>query len=213
MKKLSPTELTQKRYNRIASRFDSMESILEVFFRAWRQKLIGMARGNILEVGIGTGKNFPYYPYGAKVTGIDIADRMLLIARNRVLKLGLSFDLFQKDIQNMGFPDDSFDTVLATFVFCSVPDPVKGLIELRRVLKPDGVILLLEHVRIDKPVIGLLMDLLNPVIVRMVGANINRRTVDNVMKAGFQIESIKDFGPMGMIKMIIANPNKLKKCP
>lgn len=210
MKKLSPTELTQKRYNRIASRFDSMESIVEVFFRAWRQKLIGMARGNILEVGVGTGKNFPYYPFGAKVTGIDNADRMLLIARNRVLKLGLSFDIFQKDIQNMDFSDDSFDTVLATFVFCSVPDPVKGLIELRRVLKPDGVILLLEHVRIDKPMIGLLMDLLNPVIVRMVGANINRRTVDNVMKAGFQIESIKDFGPMGMVKMIIAEPDKQK---
>ena len=208
MKPLNLTDVTRNRYNRIAFGYDFLEFFVEFAFTSWRRDLIGMAKGKILEVGVGTGKNFPYYPLDAKVTGIDIADKMLLIAGEKASRLGLPFDLSQKDVQNLDFPDASFDTVLATFVFCSVPDPVRGLAELRRVVKPDGVILLLEHVRIDKPVIGFIMDLINPLLVRMVGANINRHTVDNVIKSGWMIEAIKDLGPMGMVKMIIARPNK-----
>ncbi len=208
MKPLNLTDITRKRYNRIAFGYDFLEFFVEFAFTSWRRDLTGMVKGKILEVGVGTGKNFSYYPLDATVTGIDIADKMLLIAGEKASKLGLPFALSRKDVQNLDFPDASFDTVLATFVFCSVPDPVRGLAELRRVVKPDGVILLLEHVRIDKPVIGFIMDLINPLVVRMVGANINRHTVDNVIKSGWLVERIKDLGPMGMVKMIIARPNK-----
>jgi ubiquinone/menaquinone biosynthesis C-methylase UbiE len=85
------------------------------------------------------------------------------------------------------FPDNYFDSAVATFVFCSVPDPVLGLKELKRVVKPDGDIWLLEHVRINKPIIGNVMDLLNPIIVRMMGANINRNTEENVKASGLDI--------------------------
>lgn len=202
------TELTKARYNRIASVYNFLEAIPELMFAPWRKKLLANAQGKILEIGVGTGKNFPHYPAGANITGIDLADRMLVLARKKAAKLGLSWDLREGDVQRLDFPDNSFDTLVATFVFCSVPDPVQGLRELRRVVKPTGRILLLEHVRIDRPVIGWLMDRLNPLIVRIFGANINRRTLENVRKAGLSIEDVKHLGAMKMVKMIVAKKHK-----
>jgi ubiquinone/menaquinone biosynthesis C-methylase UbiE len=202
------TELTKARYNRIAPLYNFIEAIPEMMFKPWRKKLLAKAKGTILEIGVGTGKNFPHYPSGASVTGIDIAERMLVFARKKAAELGLSFNLSEGDVQNLHFPDNSFDTVVATFVFCSVPDPVQGLRELRRVVKPSGQLLLLEHVRIDKPIIGWLMDRLNPLVVRVMGANINRRTIENVQKAGLGVENIEHLGLMKMVKMISAKTDK-----
>ncbi|HBH87061.1 MAG TPA: SAM-dependent methyltransferase [Syntrophaceae bacterium] len=202
------TAQTKARYNRIAPYYDFIELLSERVFKDWRRKLIAHARGKILEIGVGTGKNFPYYPKDADITGIDIADKMLPFARKRADGLGLAIKLIEGDVQALSFPDNSFDTAIATFVFCSVPDPILGLRELRRVVKPDGQILLLEHVRIDRPVIGIFMDILNPVFVNLLGPNINRRTVENVERAGLMIRSIEHLCPMQMVKMIIAHPGK-----
>ena len=206
--KKSMTEATRARYNRIAPLYDAMELMAERSFSPWRKKLLSRVKGKILEIGVGTGKNFPYYPHGADVTGLDIADKMLARAKKRAAKMNFPIELTEGDVQHLIFPDNHFDTALATFVFCSVPDPVRGLQELRRVVRSEGQILLLEHVRIDNPVIGPLMDFLNPLVVRIMGANINRRTIDNVRKAGVGIEDIEDFGLMGIVKMIVAKANK-----
>lgn len=101
------------------------------------------------------------------------------------------------------FASGAFDTVVATFLFCSVPDPVQGLREVGRVVRPGGQVLLLEHVRIDRPVIGTLMDLLAPLFVRFDGANINRRTVENVIKAGLHIDRVEDLDRISMFKFIV----------
>ncbi len=112
---------------------------------------------------------------------------MLDIARRRAHGLDLAADLRLGDAQALEFPDASFDTAVATFVFCSVPNPVLGLRELRRVVQPGGQVLLLEHARSASRLLGALMDILNPVVVRLIGANINRRTVENARGAGLQI--------------------------
>ena len=199
------TIATRKRYDRIAPLYDLMEALVERRrFRAWRERLWSQVHpGHILEVGVGTGKNMPYYPKGAQVTAIDLSERMLERARQRAQSLGLNVDLRLMDVQHLTFPDDTFDTAVATFVFCSVPDPILGLREVKRVVKPGGDIWLLEHVRVDKPVIGPLMDLLNPIFVRITGANINRRTVENVRRAGLEIVSVENLSD-DLVKLIHA---------
>jgi len=203
----SLTQVTRKRYNRIAPLYDLMETFVErARFQKWRARLWSRVRpGRILEVGVGTGKNMPYYPPGARVTAIDLSEAMLARARSRARKLGLDVDLQWMDVQSLAFPDDAFDTAVATFVFCSVPDPIRGLQELARVVKPEGDIWLLEHVRVDRPIIGPLMDLLNPLVVRMVGANINRRTVENVRRAGLTLVSVENLSG-DLVKLIHARP-------
>jgi ubiquinone/menaquinone biosynthesis C-methylase UbiE len=199
---------TKSRYNRIAPVYDLMEAIVErLAFRRWREKLWSQVEGNrVLEVGVGTGKNILYHPKGVQVTAVDLSDKMLERAQRRAQELDSEVDLRLMDAQKLAFPDTAFDAAVATFVFCSVPDPILGLRELGRVVRAGGQIFLLEHVRVDRSVIGRLMDLLDPIVVRVMGANINRRTVDNVRRAGLTIERVENLAPMGLVKLIVARP-------
>ena len=202
---LTPTETARKRYDRIAPLYDMMEGFAEVLNHGkWRRLQWSKVEGtDILEVGVGTGKNFPWYPAGAEVTAIDFSQRMLERARARSDKDKVKVRLRQMDVQNLEFGDNSFHTVVASFVFCSVPDPVRGLQEARRVCRPGGKVILLEHVLSTNRVLARLMNLVNPLAVRMMGANINRRTVDNVVGSGLTIEKVTDLGG-GILKLIEA---------
>ena len=202
------TAKTRARYNRLAPVYDAMEVFAERRFAPLRRRLWSLIPGGrLLEVGVGTGKNFAYHPAEATVTGIDLSDRMLAQARQKAEKLGQAIELHEMDVQQLDFADDSFDGAVATFVFCSVPDPVRGLRELARVVKPSGQITLLEHVRIDRPgIVGRLMDLLDPIVVRVMGAHINRRTAETVRQAGLAVERIEDVAPLGLVKLIVARP-------
>lgn len=179
-----------KKYDRIAPYFDLLETFIEVlFFHGWRKKLWRKLEGqHVLEVGVGTGKNFMFYPNDDTIrfTAIDFSEQMLKRAKIRRDKKKKVVDLELMDIERLSYADNSFDTVIASFVFCSVPAPRKGLKELHRVCKPGGQVLLLEHVISEKPVIAKLMNWLNPVAVGLFGANINRDTVRNVQACGFQ---------------------------
>lgn len=200
------TALTRARYQRISSMYDRMEGLMERRLRPWRQKVWQFANGpRVLEVGVGTGKNMEFWPRDCKVTAIDLTPGMLELARKKAAALNRQGDdLFLADIQHLKLPSAIFDTVVATCVFCSVPNPIQGLREIGRVVRPDGHILLLEHIRIDKPIIGTMMDFLAPLVVRINGANINRRTVENVRAAGLQIDHVIDLDKMGMFKIIRA---------
>lgn len=180
------TATTRARYDRNARFYDRMERGNERRSTPWRAALWGRVIGpRVLEVGVGTGMNLAYYPKDLAITAIDLAPRMLERARERARRAGLRVDLREADVQTLPFPDASFDTVIGTFVFCSVPDPVLGLRELRRVLRPGGQLLLLEHVLSVRPRLRPLMRALNPLVVRLTGANIDRPTVEHVRRAGF----------------------------
>jgi len=205
---LSPRSIpfpTGRRYDRIAWIFDALKFPMErMAFQNWREKIFSHLEGAyILEVGVGTGKNLPFYPPGKSVTGIDISDRMLARARKKGADLRPPFQLMKMDVQALEFPESSFDALVSTYVFCSVSDPVKGLREVRRVLKPGGRVYFLEHVR-PQEMRGRIFDLLNPLVVHLLGANINRDTASNIQKAGLRILLEEDLY-LDVFKFIIAD--------
>jgi ubiquinone/menaquinone biosynthesis C-methylase UbiE len=178
-------------YDRVAGIYDWYTTPMETLGgRRARQRLLARATGNVLELGVGTGLNLPYYPTGAHLTGVDISPRMLARARHRAGRLDRDITLDVADIQHLPYADASFDTVTATCVFCSVADPVQGLREAARVLRPTGQLLLYEHVRPHNPVLGKLTDLLSPLTRRLMGPELNRRTEDNLTAAGLRILEI-----------------------
>jgi ubiquinone/menaquinone biosynthesis C-methylase UbiE len=182
------TDKIKQRYNRIAPFFDGMEACFEgLFFKRWRQRLWEKAEGkHILEVGVGTGKNFDFYPSNAKITAIDFSEKMLAIAKQKAEKRYVDVALNQMDVEYLDYGDNCFDTVVASFVFCSVPHPRRGLKELHRVCKPGGKVILLEHELSSNQTLAWVMNKLNPLVVNMVGANINRHTLNTVKSCGFK---------------------------
>lgn len=199
------TGIALKRYNRIASTYDHMEGFVErAYFSKWRRLQWSKVEGrHILEVGVGTGKNFPYYPANADITAIDFSDEMLKRAGERAKRQKVKVQLLQMDVQSLDFEDNSFDSVVATFVFCSVPDPIQGLNEISRVCKPGGKIVLLDHVLHSNVILGTIMSFASPLVVRLMGANINRRTVNNVIRSGLILEKVTELG-VGIFKLIEA---------
>ena len=200
------TRTVHDRYNRVARFYDFEQAVgMGLIFRSLRRELWRRApeTGRILEIGVGTGINMQHYPPRAEMTAVDISEKMLARASKRAAKAEQPVTLRLMDAQHLEFDDTSFDAVVATCVFCSVPDPVAGLRQAWRVLRPGGRLLLLEHVRSDNPVTGKVMDWLNPLVVRMEGANINRRTEENVRAAGIdQFETSRHW--FGIVRMIEA---------
>ncbi|PKR76647.1 SAM-dependent methyltransferase [Halalkalibacillus sediminis] len=204
MSERKQTEVIKRRYNRISGVFDVMDHMIR---EEWRKELLKHAKGKVLEVGVGTGTNLKYYPSNVEVTGIDFSPKMLQKAREKADDLAISVELIEMDAQQMDFPDNSFDTVVSTCVFCSVPDPVQGLKEIRRVTKPSGNIIMLEHMRSENEVVGKAMDLLNPIGLHIVGANINRKTMENIDKSGMKVENENRLMST-IMKELILSPNK-----
>ncbi|NNF64757.1 MAG: class I SAM-dependent methyltransferase [Acidimicrobiia bacterium] len=162
--------------------------------RRRRRRLISQVEGDVLEVGVGTGKNLPFYPGCRHLTGIDISERMLARARARADRLGITVHLQVADVTDLPFANNSFDTTVATSLFCSVGDPITGLAEVGRVTKPGGKILLLEHVRPLNPLLGWLADLATAITRRLFGFRANRRTEDNIEAAGLRIDRVRREG-------------------
>lgn len=198
--------LAQERLQRIAPTYGAVERFIERrVFGPWRARIWSLVTGQrVLEVAVGTGSNMPYYPPGVHVTAFDISGARVERARQRAQLLGLDVDLRVMDAEHLELPSAAFDTVVATWVLCSVPNPLSALRELSRVCKPEGQVLLLEHVRIDGPIIGRLMDWFDPLAVRMGAGHINRRTVETVRQSGLAIERIETLAHRGLVKLILA---------
>lgn len=197
---------TTRRYDRNAFIYDLYDRPMDLLggVRSRRKRVLSHADGRVLEVGVGTGRNLDLYPQGIELTGIDLSTGMLSRARRRAQRLSLDARLDVADICSLPFGDHSFDAVSATCVFCSVADPVQGLEELARVVEPGGQVLLLEHVRPRSRLAGWLFDVVNPLVRRVIGANINRRTEDNLTAAGLDVTDIQR---AGVWREIIARPD------
>ncbi len=194
-------------YNRVARQYDATVWPLErLVHRRLRRRLFQHipVGADFLEAGVGTGLNFPFYPAAAKGTASDLSPRMLDLARNRAERLGLDVTLRRADVRSLPFADDSFDYVVATLLFCDVPEPLKGLSELRRVCRRDGRVLLLEHVRPRNKLLGKLVDLIDPVLFSVFGIHLNRRTVETVRAAGLETCSVHSF--FGIYRIIVSRP-------
>ena len=155
----------------------------------WRRQVVRPADGDVLEIAAGTGLDFRHYRAGVSVVATEPELRMLERARGRVAAAHATIVLVAADAQALPFRDGSFDTVVVALGLCTIPSPARALAELRRVLRPGGVARMLEHVRIDRPVIGRLQDVFTPLWRRLAGGcRLNQRSLDTVRRAGFRIE-------------------------
>ncbi len=194
-------------YDRLARLYDFLELPSEVLLglRRCRRELVAKARGDVLEVGIGTGKNLPYYPPGCRLTGVDLSPAMLERAARRAARLGRTVVLLPMDAERLEFPDRSFDTVLSTLSLCTIPDPVRALREMGRVCRPGGRILLLDHVRSRVPWIGRLQDRLTPGNVRRLGCHLNRDSEALARAAGLEVRRVRRHR-LGIVALVEAGP-------
>ena len=205
---IAATEHTRERYNRIAPLYDVMEGVVEgLWYKRWRDRLWRDVVGpNVLELGVGTGKNIPFYPDDVQIVAIDLSEKMLARARRKLVERPRDNVTLQiADAQSLTFPDESFDTVLATFVFCSVPDPILGLREALRVTRPGGRLLLLEHMLARPAPLARIMTKLDAPFHWLSGVHIARRTVDNVEAAGWIIDSVTPLSPGDIFRHIVAH--------
>ncbi len=171
-----------------------------------RRELISQASGVALEIGAGTGLNFPYYmpERCERVDAVEPDPAMLRYARQRLDLAHLPITLTSASIEALPFAGQTFDSVVVTQVFCSVADPLQGLREIQRVLKPGGTLLLLEHVRAQGPVSARLQDALVPVTTRLFGnCHWNRDTTQLLKAAGFQIMQQRQVAK-GLLQPVIA---------
>jgi ubiquinone/menaquinone biosynthesis C-methylase UbiE len=159
-----------------------------------RQRIVPLADGRVLEIGFGTGLNLPYYDANKvqRVIGIDPAEEMLDLARPRLNALRFPVELLPAMAEDIPLPDDSVDTVLVTFSLCTIPGTAQALQEMRRVLKPGGRLLFLEHGLAPDEGVAKWQGRINPLWRRLVGGcNLNRNTPQMLKSAGFRIETIE----------------------
>lgn len=166
--------------------------------RGWLGKLrrttLAQARGHVLEIGIGTGLNLPHYPPSLDLVGIDPHLSMLTRARRRAAQMQRSVRWHQVSAESLPFADGSFDTVVGTLVFCTIPDPLRAFREVGRVLRTGGRIYLLEHVRSPHPLGAHVQDWITPVWRRLFGGcHPNRDTLAIARSAGIRIEHVEPF--------------------
>jgi ubiquinone/menaquinone biosynthesis C-methylase UbiE len=183
------TEKIRRIWEKQAPRYDrSIARWEKVLFGDGRRWVCSRARGEVLEVAIGTGRNLDFYPAGVRVTGIDLSPAMLALARQRARELGMEVDLREGDAQELSFPDGAFDTVVCTLSLCNVPDDRKVVAEMKRVLKPGGRLLLLDHVRAASGLGRGVQKALEVVMVPLEGEHLLRRRLEHVQAEGFSIE-------------------------
>ncbi len=189
-------------YDRFAGRYDCVMRPLErMLFARLRERVFQLLpdSARTLEVGAGTGANFKLYKREAHGVASEISSKMLDEASIKPRPSGIT--LVQANAEDLPFASHTFDAAFATLVFCSVQSPAKAFAELRRVVRPNGRVVLLEHVRPHGAFLGRAFDALNALTVPLFDDHFNRETADDAQRAGFHIESIEPHA-RGIVQVI-----------
>ena len=189
----SQTAKVRRVWDRLAPRYDRTMRVAERWwFTGSRPWVCSRAIGDVLEVAVGTGINLAYYPSGLRITGIDLSPQMLAVARQRAAELGADVSLREGDALALPFDDASFDTVVCTLALCGIPDDRAAVAEMKRVLRPGGRLVLLDHVGSTWWPIWAVQRLVELVSVRTAEEHLTRRPLPLLVKAGFEIvESVR----------------------
>lgn len=185
----TPTARQRRIWDKAAPSYNKQIAFFErIWFGGGREWIGARARGRVLEVAIGTGRNLTHYDSEVTVTGVDLSPEMLALATEHAAELGREADLREGDAAHLPFPDASFDTVVCALSLCSIPDPQGAVVEMRRVLAPGGQLLLLDHVGSTWPPLYGAQWLVQQVTSRLTGEFQTRRQLPLVRAAGFDVE-------------------------
>jgi ubiquinone/menaquinone biosynthesis C-methylase UbiE len=198
------TERIRRIYEKEAPKFDrSMGRWDRVLFAGTREWVCSQASGDVLEIAIGTARNLPFYPDGARLTGIELSPPMIEIARKRAEELGREVDLRLGDAEALEFADGSFDTVICTYSLCTIPDDRAAVREAKRVLRPGGKFILAEHVRSPMGVVRAVERLIEPLAIHFGGDHLTREPVEHLQAEGFTVEEMER-SKLGIVELVRA---------
>lgn len=181
--------VAQAKWDAVASQYDRGAKAAERRWAPEKRALFSHMRGKILFVAAGTGLDFEFFPAGQNIRAIDISPKMLELARPRAEEYAGEIELRRADVEKLDDPSEAFDQVYTACTFCSVPDPVRGLRELRRVLRPGGELRMFEHTGSRWIPFKWMLELMTP-LSRLQGPSLNRDTIGNVQRAGFEVRRV-----------------------
>ena len=184
-------ESTKNKWDFSSSFYDLLAFGPERRWAPYKRDLFAHMSGKILFVAVGTGQDIRFFPPGRDIVGIDISPRMLEKAKSRAARYCGALDLRLMDVHDLEFHDNSFDQIVTSCTFCSVPRPVEGLRSLRRVIKPGGELRMFEHTGSRYLPFRPMLALMNPV-ARKLGPELTRDTVANVQASGFQLREVRN---------------------
>ena len=196
----------RKAWAKMAPKYDKQIGFFErrVFGPSHRLWACSKAEGSTLEVAVGTGLNLAHYPTGISLTGLDLSAEMLAIAKQRAEEHGLQIQLEQGDAQALPYPADHFDTVLCTYSLCNIPDEARAVAEMKRVLKPGGRLILVDHIRSAVKPIYWGQKIVELFSVRIDGDHMTRRPLEQVKEEGFEVVERERYGLGAMVERLVA---------
>ena len=204
MTQASETERVRKIQDKAAPKYDrTMSRWDKLLFGGGREWVCSHARGDVLEIAIGTGRNLPHYPAEVRLTAIELSPEMLKIARKRAADLSRDVDLREGNAEALDFPDASFDTVVCTFALCTIPDDRKAVAEAKRVLKPGGRFVAIEHVGSPIGIVRAVEKMLEPLTLRFEADHLTREPLDHLKAEGFKVEQLHR-SKLGIVERVLA---------
>jgi ubiquinone/menaquinone biosynthesis C-methylase UbiE len=198
--------------DKLIRKFDKQAKVYEwrrrkLSEKKWREKLIRCAKGKVLEIAVGAGANFHFYPKEVEVIAVDFSEEMLNKAKQAAADNGINAEFILSDVESLSFPDDSFDTVISTLSLCGYEDPSNVLGAFQKWCKFDGQILLMEHGISSNSFIGFAQSALEPVFLKVSGCHLNRDMVQIIQKSNMHITKMEHFS-FNTIHLVWAAPNK-----